>query len=434
MTEINEKIKSLNKYFSNSPTFNTFNIIVMTMLYMSGSKNMLNISRWAKLSYKKVERFFDKSICWLSINLAFLNFLVNKSEFILASDETLATKSGNKTHGLDKFFSSTLKKVVKAICMNYISLIDVNSGKSHPVYCRQLVFTPEEKELLKQKKEKIKKSKGGKRGRPKGSKNNSDKDKPLAPTFRLLKEMLTKFFELSKLSIKYFVGDGYYGNNTCAIICSCFGIYLISKLQSNTALYFKAEKKKYGRGRPPKYGEKLNLINLPEKYLKEVKIQDFVETQYYQLFCLNKSFEHELNVVIMIHTDLKTKKVSHSILFSTDLELSYQKIIFYYRSRFQIEFNFRDAKEFWGLEDFMNIKEERIHNFVNLSGFMVNLSQALIRDHRKFNKLFSTRDLISVYRCKFYTSEILKSIKKKHPNFLFDENSINPYPYGIINL
>jgi putative transposase len=27
----------------------------------------------------------------------------------------------------------------------------------------------------------------------------------------------------------------------------------------------------------------------------------------------------------------------------------------YYSLRFQIEFNFRDAKQYWGLEDFMNM-------------------------------------------------------------------------------
>jgi hypothetical protein len=36
-----------------------------------------------------------------------------------------------------------------------------------------------------------------------------------------------KFFELSKFTVKYFVGDGYYGNNTCSNICLEFGINLI---------------------------------------------------------------------------------------------------------------------------------------------------------------------------------------------------------------
>lgn len=273
-----------------------------------------------------------------------------------------------------------------------------------------------------------------KRGRPKGSKSNFNKKIKIAPTFRLLKEMLMKFFELSKFTVKYFVGDGYYGNNTCSNICLEFGINLISKLQTNSALYLKAEKNKNKRGRPAKYGDKIDIRNLSEHYLKEIKIENNIETKYYQLSCLNKSFEQELNVVILIHTDLKTNKISHNILFSTDLELSYDKIVHFYRLRFQIEFNFRDAKQFFGLQDFINIKEQRIHNFINLSGFMVNLSQALIIDYRKNHKYFSLIDLISLYRSKFYTSHILKLIKKKYPNFLFDIHSINTYPFGAINL
>jgi hypothetical protein len=46
--------------------------------------------------------------------------------------------------------------------------------------------------------------------------------------------------------------------------------------------------------------------------------------------------------------------------------------------RFQIEFNFRDAKQFWGLEDFMNRGQTAVTNAVDLSFFMVNLSHHLL--------------------------------------------------------
>jgi len=72
----------------------------------------------------------------------------------------------------------------------------------------QLIFTPEEKQIAKLKKEKAKKSKGKKIGRPKGSKKKKDKNEPLAPTFRLLDEQLTKLKSVLKFQIKYFVGDG----------------------------------------------------------------------------------------------------------------------------------------------------------------------------------------------------------------------------------
>ena len=73
----------------------------------------------------------------------------------------------------------------------------------------------------------------------------------------------------------------------------------------------------------------------------------------YQVQLLHKEFACPLNVVILLKTNLKTLAMAHVILFSSDLDLTYEQIIDYYKLRFQIEFNFRDAKQFWGLEDFM---------------------------------------------------------------------------------
>ena len=53
-------------------------------------------------------------------------------------------------------------------------------------------------------------------------------------------------------------------------------------------------------------------------------------------------------------------------------------MIDYYRLRFQIEFNFRDAKQYWGLEDFMNVNKTPVNNAANLSVFRVNVSAKLL--------------------------------------------------------
>jgi len=78
-----------------------------------------------------------------------------------------------------------------------------------------------------------------------------------------------------------------------------------------------------------------------------------------------------------------THAQAHVILFSTDLDLAYAKIIQCHRLRFQIEFNFRDAKQFWGLEDFMNVTEPAVTNAANLSFFMGNFSYALSQPFRQ---------------------------------------------------
>jgi putative transposase len=57
---------------------------------------------------------------------------------------------------------------------------------------------------------------------------------------------------------------------------------------------------------------------------------------------------------------LQTHKTAHVVLCSSNLTLGYAQLIDYDRLRFQLEFNFRDAKQYWGLEDFMSVTFHRI--------------------------------------------------------------------------
>ena len=107
----------------------------------------------------------------------------------------------------------------------------------------------------------------------------------------------------------------------------------------------------------------------------------------------HKKFSDLLNIAVIVKTNLKTSKTAHVVLFSSDLSLGYEPLIDYYRLRFQIEFNFRDAKQYWGLEDCMSVKERPVYNSANLAMFMANLSQTLIRPMRQEWPLFSVNDL-----------------------------------------
>ncbi len=165
---------------------------------------------------------------------------------------------------------------------------------------------------------------------------------------------------------------------------------LISKMRSDVALYPAFEDGYSGTGRPAKYGEKINVRQLNSKYLKETSTEDHLRTEMYQGQFYNKEFAFILNVVVILKTNLKTKAQAHVVLFSTDLEAAYDKIIKFYSLRFQIEFNFRDAKQYWGLEDFMNIKQTAVTNAASLSFFMVNLSYALLQPFRAQHPEYSS--------------------------------------------
>jgi len=108
---------------------------------------------------------------------------------------------------------------------------------------------------------------------------------------------------------------------------------------------------------------------------------------------LHKSFAERINVVIIVKTHLRTQKRAQVVLCSSDLDLGYEQLIDFDRLRFQIEFNFRDAKQFWGFEDFMNVKQTPVNNAVGLAFFMVNLSACLVQHFRPAIPNFGILDL-----------------------------------------
>ena len=122
-------------------------------------------------------------------------------------------------------------------------------------------------------------------------------------------------------------------------------------------------------------------------------MEDGVETRIYQVEARHETFDQPLNVVAITKRHLTTGKQAHVSLFSTDCTLAWDVLRDDDQLRFQIEFVFRDAKQYWGLEDFMVIKEAAVTNAMNLAFFMVNLSRRLMRDRRDTDPNRSVLDL-----------------------------------------
>lgn len=86
-----------------------------------------------------------------------------------------------------------------------------------------------------------------------------------------------------------------------------------------------------------------------------------------------------------------------------------------------IEFNFRDAKQYWGLEDFMNIRETQVTNAINLSFFMVNVSHRLLRDFRCNQPDAGVLDLKTFFRSRRYVTEVIKTLGEKPDAILIQD-------------
>ena len=394
--------------------------IIPAMLAMTGRVTMLGISRWAEEggSYRTVQRYFHTAIPWVAVFwLFFQHHLLQAGEtYLLAGDECVVTKAGKQTHGLDRFFSSLYGKSVPSLAFFALSLVSVSERRSYPMMLEQVVRTAEEKAQAKAKAEAKKKRKTkGKPGRPKGRKNRDKTEVTLTPELTRIQGMVNKLLTLigHVLQIGYLVMDGKFGNNNALQMTLQTGLHLISKLRCDSALYLCYDGPYSGKGKRRKYGERVDYDNLPVHYLKAVKIEKEVWTSIYGLELLHKEFAQALNVVIIVKTNLQTGARARVILFSSDLKLTHEQIIDYYSLRFQIEFNFRDAKQYWGLEDFMNVKETAVTNAANLSLFMVNVAHLLLRDFRAQNSNVNVLDLKAHFRGHKYVTETLKWLPQK---------------------
>ena len=201
-------------------TVRQLNRIIVAMLTMTGRVTMLGISRWTEKggSYRTIQRFFGKTLPWLQMSWLFVrHHLLNpEDEYLLAGDETVVTKAGKQTHGLDRFFSSLYGKPVPGLAFFALSLVSVQERKSYPLLVEQRVRSEEEKEAArkkaKQKKTKSKKkSKGkGKRGRPKGSKNKDKTQVEWTPELRFVQRSTPESDEIdSGLLFRLISGPGW---------------------------------------------------------------------------------------------------------------------------------------------------------------------------------------------------------------------------------
>ncbi len=355
--------------------------IVFGVLAMTGSLTMRNISRWTQKggSYRTIQRFYNTVIPWGTLSWVFFrtHLFDPESVYLLAGDESIVAKSGDETYGLSRFFSSTLGKTIPGLAFFALSIISANKRRSYPMLIQQIVrseTSPSKKAAVSTPSETK-----GKPGHPKGSRNRNKTKVVLNDPLKQVQSMLETVLETSGgvLPIRYFLLDGYFGNNhTLQMVRAC-GLHLISKLRRDAALYLPPTTPYQGRGRPAIYGERLNPKEIEEKYRVSTQTQGNITTEVYQIACRHKRFPDPLNVVCLLKTNAKTQETSHVLFFTSDLDVDAETIIDYYALRFQIEFNFRDAKQFWGLDDFMNVKEIPVKNAVNLSMFMVNVSAKL---------------------------------------------------------
>ena len=387
--------------------------IALAMLAMTGRVTMLGLSRWTGTggSYRTIQRFFHRTLPWAAILWVFVRtqLLTSGDDVLLVGDACVVTKAGHKTHGVDRFFSSIFGKPVPGVSLFALALVSRSERQAFPVQVEQVLREPAEPPppTLPAAKRKP--------GRPKGSSTQAKADAPLNAEHTRISTMIQGLLARigPYLSVNYLVLDGHFGNHNAVLMARRLGLHLISKLRSDSALYYPYDGPYAGRGPRRISGARLNPSAIPEQYLKQTTMEDHVETCIYQVEARHETFDQPLNVVVIVKRHQKSGKQAHVYLFSSDRTLAWDVLRDDYQLRFQIEFVFRDAKQYWGLEDFMVIKEVAVTNAMNLAFFMVNLSRRLLRERRDTDPNVSVLDLKAHYRGLSYAEEVIKLLPEK---------------------
>jgi putative transposase len=325
--------------------------------------------------------------------------------------------------------------------------VNTQTNKSSVLSVNQLIKkeTSEQDEVpIKPQKKSKKVVKKTAQGRPKGSKNKPYAE-PQSISFNFLKSALEALIAIlstycPKLIAPYLVLDGFYGNKHYQKLAQEKKLDLISKLKHNAHLILPYEGTQKPKGRKKVLGKKLDYDKIHQKYKITLPKEHEMSKKgitVFQLQTFAQSFKGiKLNVLIMQHTNAKTGKSGQAILFTTDLKLDAQTLLKYYSLRFQIEFDFRDAKQFYGLSSFKNYKQAQLTNAVNIAFTMTLISKILLEKYKNILKIpkMSIIDLKACLKIQFYASKLLNK-EEIDPNTFFNEDKILSFvKFEAINL
>lgn len=211
---------------------------------------------------------------------------------------------------------------------------------------------------------------------------------------------------LAKLS-KYILVDAFFSKEPfVSSICSG-GFEIISGLRTDSHLQYEYTGiQKKGRGRPKVFDGKFDYKNINLNYFKEIKKCD--NEKIYQAKLYSKSLKKWINLVIVY--SYRKGKWTHKNYFSTDLCLDAKTLIQYYRSRFQIEFLYRDAKQHTSLNHCQARCEKKLNMHFNLALTAVNIAKIIhwIPTDKKKKPPFSMRNVKTNYSNDLHIDRFIK--------------------------
>jgi len=356
-----KKMKGLTK-----PRKNFIISIVTLFLSIRGRYNFKGMERYGELTEKSYRLQFEQDFDFLKFNQELYQSQLSKN-CIVAFDPSYLPKSGKHTPHKGRFYSGCLGKAIGGIEIGSLGIIDL---EHHTAFNLETIQTPNPKVL---------KAEG----------------KTLIDHYASI--IVERKKGIESIS-RYLAVDGYFAKHSFVeSIKTSTKLDLICKLRQDANLkYLYHGPKRKGRGRPKKYAEKVNTKKIDKRRFKQIH-QD-VDVILFQAIVWSVGLKRKVNVVYAEFLDNGKPTNRYAFFFSTDLELDGLLIYKYYKARFQIEFLFRDAKQYTGLTHCQARSERKLYFHFNMALTAVGIAKVTHHlNTEKEKKPFSMANIKTSY-------------------------------------
>src|ERR671932_766860 len=293
-----------------------------TILVLRGRVNFRNLSRYCDYSERTIARQFREPFDWPDFHQRVLRTALDpRSELVSAHDASFIPKSGKQTFGLGHFFNGCTSRAERGLEMSTLAVVDVTRRCALTLAVAQT---------------------------PPGE--QATKAEPDDTRVDFYKQQLHEHRHRLPPSITYHCVDGYYAKKNYIDEVVSLDLHAITKLRSDADcwfLYTGPHPKRRGARR--KYDGKVNFQTL-SRFEDLGTMEEAPHLHLYTAVVWHKTLKHRLRIVVLLNRK-DPAKPRFIVLGSTDPELNGHKLVELYAARFQIEFLFRDSKQFTGLLD-----------------------------------------------------------------------------------
>jgi hypothetical protein len=360
--ELAEKV--LNRLCISKPQRKFLVRLFTTILVVRGKVNFRNLSRYSNRSEKTYSRQFAKAFDFVAFNRQLIDATIGtEGARVVAFDPSFIAKAGKKTYGRDFFWNGAQGQAEKGLEVSVFSIIDLERNTGFTLSVRQTAPTPDASEPSASKRKPA--------PRPKKPRRTAEEEEETRIDLYL--QHLKAVYPYLLPNEKHLAVDGYFAKQKWVAGVEALALHTIGKLRCDADMrfFYTGPKRAWGQGRQKTYAGKVDWQDLQD--FDWVSSEDGIDL--YTQVLNHRSLKRTLRVVVVL--DQRDPKHSrYALLFSTDLTLKAQTIYRDYKARFQIEFIFRDAKQFTGLTDCQARDADRLNFHFNASLTALNIAKS----------------------------------------------------------